>query len=219
MATSTLEKTFDSMIRKNPEKKVIPLPTIDGHFWVVRDGKIIDWDFPAEFAEIRRTWKCGTEKNYIPAPVVTQKIMTQMFKKAFSSVLESDDWNENMEEFKFWNKFANMPDVRYSCCFQNCILEIHERGGELVFGSLGFKKNNGVGYHYEWGGENYNSVSDFLTTPENRILDELMKTVDISRLATLAMDRAVTREKPKPKAKKSSDATRAKAIAQVNNKK
>jgi hypothetical protein len=31
------------------------------------------------------------------------------------------------------------------------------------------------------------------------------------------MDRAVTREKPKPKAKKSADATRAKAIAQVNN--
>ena len=78
--------------------------------------------------------------------------MTQMFKKAFSSVLESDDWNENMEEFKFWNKFADMPDVRFGCCFQNCILEIHDRGGELVFGSLGFKKNNGQGYHYEWGG-------------------------------------------------------------------
>ena len=162
MATqSQIEKTFDKMIRKNPEKKAIPMPTIDGHFWIVRDGKIVDWDFP-EFAEMRRTWNCGKEKNYIPAPVMTQKIMTQMFKKAFSSSLESDDWDENMEEFKFWNKFANMPDVRYSCCFQNCILEIHERGGELIFGSLGFKKNKGQGYHYEWGGENYNTVADFL---------------------------------------------------------
>ena len=38
-------------------------------------------------------------------------------------------------------------------------MEIAQRGGELVFGSMGWKKQQGI--HYEYGGENW-TVSQHL---------------------------------------------------------
>jgi hypothetical protein len=47
-------------------------------------------------------------------------------------------------------------------CFQNAVFEIEKNGGELVFGSLGFKFENSNDYHYEYGGEHYQVVRDFI---------------------------------------------------------
>ena len=41
-------------------------------------------------------------------------------------------------------------------------MEIYENGGELVFGSLGFKKKNSNDYWYEYGGKEYKTIKDFM---------------------------------------------------------
>jgi hypothetical protein len=140
--------------------KRIELPDIDGHFWIVRDGKIIDWDFP-EYAQVRRMWGCGKEKTYLPAPEMTQKLMIGMFKKAFSSHFsKTQTWEEILAEFHGLCCLAGAVEPQYCRCFQNCLLEIHLRGGELVFGSLGFKRPDGS-FHYEYGGTEYKTIADF----------------------------------------------------------
>ena len=136
------------------------LPSIDGHFWVVRDDKVIDWDFP-EYSLVRRMWGCGKEKSYLPAPEMTQKLMIGIYKKAFSSAFSNkNSWEKNLEEFYLLSKKMKMTEPQFGRCFQNCLLEIHQRGGELVFGSLGFLKDDGT-YHYEYGGTNYLTIADF----------------------------------------------------------
>ena len=132
------------------------LPTIDGHFWIERDGEIIDWDFP-QYSKMRAMWGCGTEKKYLPAPEMTQKIMIAMFKKALSKSFKSDDV---FAEFYEFSKSMGLNKVMFNCCFQNCVMELQERGGRLVFGSLGFKRADGS-YHYEYGGDNYTTVAHF----------------------------------------------------------
>jgi hypothetical protein len=128
----------------------------DGHFWVLRNGEIIDFDFSKEYAICRRLWKCGKEKVYLPAPATTQRIMTAIQKKGISGSPDMT-WDDIVECISRDYK----PTFGY--CFLNCIVEIHKRGGELVFGSFGWKKTDGSGIHYEYGGENYKAVADFLT--------------------------------------------------------
>ena len=43
------------------------------------------------------------------------------------------------------------------CCL-NAYTEQKLRGGEIVFGSMGWKRMNGNGIHYEFGGEGWNVV-------------------------------------------------------------
>ena len=139
----------------------IELPDIDGHFWIVRNGKIIDWDFD-EYSQIRKIWGCNKTKTYLPAPEITQKLMIGMFKKAFSSYFsENQTWEQILEEFYIISDMIGMIEPQYRRCFQNCLLEIYKRGGELIFGSLGFKKSDGS-FHYEYGGINYLTIADFI---------------------------------------------------------
>ena len=148
--------------------KHIELPTIDGHFWVVRDGKIIDKDFPREYTQVCREWGCGKEKNYLPAPEMTQKLMIGIFKKAFSSYFEKrQSWEDILAEFHYLSCMTGTVEPEYGRCYQNCLLEIHLRGGELVFGSLGFKKPDSS-FHYEFGGTKYLTCNDFLKTSKTK---------------------------------------------------
>jgi hypothetical protein len=136
------------------------LPTIDGHFWIVRDGKIIDWEFN-EYNLIRKIHNCNKEKNYIPAPETTQRIMIAMFKKPVMNALKKN-WEEALKEFYELSLKYNMIEPQYNRCYQNCLIDIYKNGGELVFGSLGFKKKGTNEYHYEYGGENYKTIKDFM---------------------------------------------------------
>jgi hypothetical protein len=140
--------------------KIIEMPSIDGHFWVVRDGKVIDWDFK-QYEQVRKVWGCGKERTYLPAPEMTQKIMLGIYKKCIHSAFGvSQSWEEILAEFYSLSAMAKMVEPQFGRCFQNCLIEIHQRGGEIVFGSLGFKKPNGD-YHYEYGGIEYKTIADF----------------------------------------------------------
>jgi len=138
------------------------LPTIDGHFWIVRDGKIIDWEFE-EYNLIRKIRNCNKEKNYIPAPETTQRIMIAIHKKAFSSYFsKTQSWEDIIAEFYNMSVMLGMVKPECQRCYQNCLIDIYKNGGELVFGSLGFKRKGTNEYHYEFGGENYKTIKDFM---------------------------------------------------------
>lgn len=123
-------------------------PTFDGHFWVVRDGKIIDPHFP-EYDFVKTVQGCVGEKVYLPAPALVQKI----FIKKFNDISTKMEFSDEVYEMVF-------RKVREGCCYQNARLEIAKRGGELVFGSMGWERRRG-GIHYEFGGEGW-SVAQHL---------------------------------------------------------
>lgn len=128
-------------------------PNIDGHFWVVRGGEIIDPIFP------HYKWVCkvrGCElsnRSYIPAPELTQKIITKMFLK----IVKVSTLDELCQTFS-----GIQIEPIEDRCFLNAVLEISKNGGELVFGSLGFKLKGQEGYFYEYGGEDWTAVKQFL---------------------------------------------------------
>jgi hypothetical protein len=138
-------------------------PIIDGHFWVERDGKIIDPHFPY-YNMICQLRKCDAKapKSYLPAPEMTQTLMKGMFMKVLKNVLGDKPQEEIFAEFRDITKRQIGLKPRPDCCYQNCIIEIAERGGTLVFGSMGFKYKNKDGYFYEYGGENYTTVKQFI---------------------------------------------------------
>ena len=58
-------------------------------------------------------------------------------------------------------EFLGTIQPRENSCFQNCLIELAENGGELVFGSMGFKYKSKNGYFYEYGGIDYKTIADF----------------------------------------------------------
>jgi len=124
------------------------LPTIDGHFWVVRDGKIIDPDFD-EYHFIKKVQGCVGPRVYLPADDLVQRVI----KRKHEAVISMEECGTI-----FSLHFRGRPQM--CSCFQNACMEINLNGGELVFGSMGWKKRSG-GIHYEFGGEGW-KVSQFL---------------------------------------------------------
>jgi hypothetical protein len=141
----------------------IEFPTTDGHFWVVRDGIIIDTIF-AEYKTICRVRNADVKTlSYLPAPEMTQKLMINMYKKVLTNVFGEMTFEEQCKEFFAITKLMKGDlSPSYLNCFQNCLLEINQRGGELVFGSLGFKLKGKEGYWYEFGGADYKTIKQFL---------------------------------------------------------
>ena len=148
-------------------------PTIDGHFWVVRDGKIIDPVFNGYKYVCKVHDADVTTLSHIPAPMMTQKIMINIFTKVMENVLWSDNCFDKVYNCfdkgdNCFDKFYKMSMItknstpEWNRCWQNCLIEIYENGGEIVFGSLGFKYKNKEGFWYEYGGEDYKTIKDFI---------------------------------------------------------
>jgi hypothetical protein len=131
-------------------------PTFDGHFWIERDGEIIDWDF-TDHKYIKQVNKLTDEKVYLPASDITQTIMTTACKKTCGNKCGSFEKFED-DIFNCINKQGKL----FGNCFLNCIHEVKKNGGKIVFGSFGWKRKNGDGVHYEFGGENYKTFGDFM---------------------------------------------------------
>lgn len=125
----------------------LPMPLIDGHFWVERDGSKIDTMFK-QYRVLCQARDCTIRDiKYIEAPVETQQIMFKILEKSiYHTLIDNRDYSG------------------FGYCYLNAIREIRKNGGRLVFGSLGFKYINKGGYFYEYGGENYKTVKDFMKT-------------------------------------------------------
>lgn len=124
-------------------------PQMDGHFWIERDGKIIDPYFK-DYDIIKSYNKCVGDVIHLPAPDLVQKIMIKKFRSA-EEIVKLDD--------AFFLRF--FPKPRINMCWQNAKLELIKNGGKLIFGSMGWKKKSGE-IHYEFGGENWSVAQHLL---------------------------------------------------------
>ena len=122
-------------------------PIVDGHFWVVRDGNIIDPHFK-EYDLVKKIQGCVGEPIHLPADDLVQKVIL----KKFTNVCSVQDMGIMFQQV--------MGKPMPNSCYQNACLEIVKNGGQLVFGSLGWTRRSG-GVHYEFGGEGW-KVAQFI---------------------------------------------------------
>ena len=130
------------------------IPTIDGHMWLVRNGKIFDPHFP-EYNIIAKIRGVSSKKVYLPADKEIQEEVIQNWCDALERV-----------SLKKWRSSVNHA-------FINAIALKRRYGGELVFGSLGFGEGKNI--WYEFGGEKWDKIEYFLKmeTPPEEIIEEV----------------------------------------------
>lgn len=115
---------------------------IDGHFWVERDGKIIDPHFEMYDVMCKTKEADPQKKRYIPASdIIRDKILKKL---GYEKVRLKVEWK---------------PQPAH--CLLNSFSEAQFRGGKIVFGSMGFERPDGSVY-WAFGGENYKIVKHFL---------------------------------------------------------
>ena len=125
--------------------------TMAGHFWVVRDGRVIDPKFP-EHRQIQRQNRLQDVMCHLPAPATTQKVMIALHIKKSKNV-----YGENYAT-EFQRVFDDRP--YFGMCFFNAVMEQHRNGGEIVFGSMGWLRDDDTEF-YEYGGKEFQVVADF----------------------------------------------------------
>lgn len=134
--------------------------TFDGHFWVERDGKIID-------PILKDNIHIGKDsvRFHKEASLATQRLIIEAMYRTFEDKMrmkrDSDEWADML--------LFHRPTV--GACFHNAISEIFLRGGTLKCGSVGWYFKNGNtrdGFEcpagsvwWEYGCGNYITFKDF----------------------------------------------------------
>lgn len=148
------------------------LPSVDGHFWIERDGKIIDWVFIPFNEKLSEYYGASDRAIYLKAPEDTQKILIELYKRRAMKALGTTTWKDTLQ--MFYEKHPEHHQPKQACCFENCMIELYKNGGELRFGSWGLLledrnsqkcpcgKCDGVREHWEFGGASYKTSRDFL---------------------------------------------------------
>ena len=137
-------------------------PTFDGHFWIERDDKIVDFHF-CEYDFIKMINGCNGEQVYLPAPEITQKVALNIMEKVMKNAFKTDTIDEAVEKYYKLATKIGRQDAHFAECPKNVLVERHLRGGKIVFGSMGWKKKNGD-IHFEYGGtelQGYKTWKDF----------------------------------------------------------
>lgn len=126
------------------------VPSFDGHFWVERDGKVIDPYFK-EYDFIKMFNGLEGDCIRVEASAHIQSSIIDLFIGCLRKYCKTD--NVFKECFEIMND-KKIP-LRYGNCFINAVKEIGENGGVLKFGSLGWKKKKSNKVFYEYGGVNW----------------------------------------------------------------
>jgi hypothetical protein len=111
--------------------------SFDGHVWVERGGKIVDPWFP-KYERVASYQNTTKERVYLPAPPKTQIV-----------------WLDLLKRFATKNQ-----TIGYGYCPNNAQLEIAARGGRMVFGSMGFLREDGSVW-WEYGCPELKKPEDF----------------------------------------------------------
>lgn len=135
-------------------------PTIDAHFWVERDGVIIDPYFK-EYNYVKKVWGLGNEQVHLEADLPTQNIMIEIHKRILKRNVGGADFQEAMKNLIDLAKKFQMDTPRANECWNNVLLEVYKNGGEIKFGSMGWKCKNSNKVFYEYGGVDW-KVKDFM---------------------------------------------------------
>ena len=137
-----------------PRPRITTVDGFDGHFWVVRDGVIIDPHFQ-QYDNVKRLNDLEGDNCYHPAPQAVQEEFINALKGQYTRAF-GDLANFPSEAKRLgWKPEANM-------CEKNALCEWVERGGEIVFGSLGWKERGTNTIWWEFGGDDWDKTEHFL---------------------------------------------------------
>jgi hypothetical protein len=134
-------------------KIINSVPCVDGHFWIERDGKIIDPHFP-EQDDIMRVHR-GVKFVYKPADEMTCTMITVMHYR----IIEEGGY-ENLGDFLIDYQMITGEEPRQGYCFFNAMM-VQEEGDNLIFGSWGVERADGTKF-WEYGGEDWTGVKAFI---------------------------------------------------------
>jgi hypothetical protein len=149
--------------------------TINGHFWVERDGKVIDTSITTSGfkkneadrnkialtfgmtmgVDVKKLISGFTEGEYVyvEAPPITQKIMVASIMSPFIKV-----FNGNVDfALECLSTITYRP--KNACCNMNALMEQLNNGGVIKFGSLGYKVFGMTDWCY--GDEKYKTIKEF----------------------------------------------------------
>jgi hypothetical protein len=133
--------------------KAIKILPIDGYFWVEKDGKIYDPSFKEE-KRILDTFGCVYEKHYKKASDLVQKVYISMLLKGYENLTNISSQEET-------NKFIKKWKYEFGKGCINIYVLWKRIGGNIVFGSMGYRKKQSSSIHWEYGGDNYETVVDY----------------------------------------------------------
>ena len=142
----------------------ITLPVVDGYFWVERDNDIIDIIDPYfiqyEYDFIKEVNNLEGDRIYLKASDMVSSEIIRRYEMVCSVDII----------LMFMKRGYNKNNQEESCSYSyvNSVLEIDRNGGDLCFGSLGWKRVRDDrswpdNIHWEFGGHNW-KVEKFLKT-------------------------------------------------------
>jgi hypothetical protein len=119
--------------------------SISGHFWIVRDGKIVDWDFP-EYKELRVFHNCEEKPKYrLESVAIRRKAKKQWIKE------KRDDLEEIRELMpEMWEEIVKAHPLPFQCSLNVCV-EQALRGGQIAYGDMGWtcRDTGDIWYEFE----------------------------------------------------------------------
>ena len=128
----------------------------EGHFWVERNGKIIDPLYKEHIEWCEEMGCCSTRKYVKCADEILGKMFIIQFMYCFD--LEC----ETYKKAKKIGCQVHHGDG-YGYCFHNACKEIYKNGGTLCFGSLLFKNKHNNDYQVKYGDiRDRSNISEYL---------------------------------------------------------
>lgn len=150
---------------------------IDGHFWVERNGDIIDTTPEEEDIKRINAHRGFTEgREYLPAVSIVQTIMIKSYTAdVIANFNEATGRSATTLAEVYENSPIQIPKAL--SCYKNAFYEQWKNGGTVVFGSMGYKAHWTSDIFWEFGGVDF-VLPDFLgknTAKRDLYIRESMK--------------------------------------------
>ena len=110
---------------------------IKGHFWVERDGEIIDYDFP-ENENCKLANMCYGEKQYRRATKARRSAIKRKFINAKFQELKAMKESTHRHDRMLYKDYVRACPMNDRCATNVCIEKL-ERGGTIIYGDMGWK--------------------------------------------------------------------------------
>ena len=149
LTTEELEKLWETICN------CPALSDFNGHFWI--NGVVDDYPFHLELEKFKRAFGIKNKKRKLEYERCdepsTNMIVFGMYKKLFEKTGKTED---EVKEIigKVWN-------TQPLCCYFNSIANQQKNGGQIVFGSVFMRSDDGKKKHYIIGSPNAKTFNDF----------------------------------------------------------
>jgi hypothetical protein len=135
-----------------------PLSDFNGHFWIENYGCVVDdYPFHLELEKFKRAFGIKNKKTKLEYERcdddITNRIVFGMYKKLF----EKSGKTENEVKEIIGKVWTTEP----LCCYFNSIANQQKNGGQIVFGSVFMRSDDGKKKHYIIGLPNAKTFNDF----------------------------------------------------------